>query len=222
MYLVIGGHEVDFVRIPRKIVELETGARIEVQPFAMSKRCVTVGLYRAFQEATKYVTVAEKNGQKVRVGTKGLQLEGKLYYDNELIEHLPPEERLTEPAFCMSYVDAMSLCEWAQVYLPTEAQWLAGSLIDDRVYDIEGGEECPWYDKKARRSSAMLEKLENALVQAQLELTATLTDDGRVVVRGEPWYFRRPDWRSTQGSPYLVGPDQWGLLISFRVCTEVK
>lgn len=205
MFLALGGCLIQLIDIRKKVIELEDGTLVEVEPFAISKTCVSVAMYRAFQAATGYLTISEKRG-------------GKLYYDNELIEHLSPEQRLQESAYCMCLEDALHFCHWADVRLPTEAEWIAGNLIDDRIYDICGGEDCPWYDTRTRRPSAAFEKLENVLSHGSgPELTSTRAKDGRVVVRGSPRHYREADWR-TQFSRHLVPPDKPDLLTSFRVC----
>jgi hypothetical protein len=231
MYLSVGGMSVEFVEIPGKAVEFEDGRTVNVDPFAISRGCVTVGMYRGFQEATQYVTVSERR-------------DGKLYYENELIEHLSPDERMNECASCMSFVDATYFCEWGGVRLPTEAEWLAASLIDERIYDIDAGEECPWYDRVTKRICVNCERA--LFPSGQWELTASrerepplrgvqlrirriqehfglrppaVVGDDResIVVHGGPWFFRQANWRSDPNR-CLYRDNESGLLVCFRIC----
>jgi hypothetical protein len=194
---------IQFINIPRKVVEFEDGHTVAVEPFVVSKRFVTVGMFDAFQKATGHVTTSERKG-------------GKVFRYNEVIEHMSRTARLNAPAFCVSFTDALRFCEWAEVRLPSEAEWLAASLFDDRVYDVDGGEECPWCDK---RRNIIKSKLPEVSESAGEEWTATRTENGLVVTRSGPIYFRDADWRSAVSDyRYLRKPDEWDLLLSFRVC----
>jgi hypothetical protein len=194
-----------FLDIPGKTVEFEDGRTATVEPFAISKRAVTVALFEAFEKATGYVTAAERSEA------------AKLFRVNEVIEHMTPADRLQAPAYCVSFLDALAFCEWAEVRLPTEAEWLAASLIDDRVYDLKAGEPCPWCDA---RGNLIMDKLQDALeFFASKEWTSTRLPNGLVTVRGGPVYFRDNEWRNDlRSNRSFRKPEEWDLLTSFRVC----
>ncbi len=105
------------------------------QPFYLSKYETTVGQFRRFVEATKYVTDIEKNGG------------GNAHDEKAVWKHRPGTEwrkpgfagpfalKDEHPVVHVSHADSLSFCKWLQgrpdmptgfglVYsLPTEAQW---------------------------------------------------------------------------------------------------
>ena len=108
---------------PRHRVEITKG-------FSIAKTEVTVGQFKAFVSATKYVTTAEKSG-----GALGWFPEEKNYVDRF---HLDPaitwktpgfEQSDDHPVVCVSWQDAVAFCGWlskkeGKTYrLPTEAEW---------------------------------------------------------------------------------------------------
>jgi hypothetical protein len=193
-----------FVDIPSKSIEFEDGTIVDVEPFSVSKRCTTVAAFEAFVRSTGYVLQSEKLGK------------GKTFRLNELIEHVSPQERLNQPAFCVSFVDAIHFCQWAKVRLPTEAEWLAGSLIDMRIYPVGGGQDCPWMERGKLRVTALPGY---ALRPSEIELTGTCRSDGLVVARSGPWYFREADWREVvEDRRHFLDTREVDLVVSFRVC----
>lgn len=194
-----------FIEIAGKEVEFENGTMTSVRPFTVSKSCVTVDLFGRFKEETGYLTLSE-------------QLGGKSYRSNELIEHFSEEERLAQPAFCMSFRDAISFCDWAGVRLPSESEWLAASLVDYHVYDTARKHFPPWCGPGGRLPSPLPD---NAIELAQHELTSDTIGGGTVVVRGGPRYYRITGWRGHVNiNRIFFGPGEWDLLNSFRVCTR--
>lgn len=190
---------VDYVDIPSKTVEFEDGRVTTVLPFRVSKSCVTVGELLDFQRATGYLTLAERDRH------------GKPFYLNELVEHIPEQDRAGAVAFCLSFLDAVRYCEWAGMRLPSEAEWLAAAIIDERIYDPEVRANYPRPQPSGGCGAASLEG-------GQCEFTSTQTEGGLFVVRAGPWYFRDVDWREYVDSHRrLVLPDEWDLFHCFRV-----
>jgi hypothetical protein len=122
-----------FIDVAAKTIEFEDGRAEIVEPFAVAKYCVSIRLFESFQRATGYVTDSER-------------VDGKEYRINEIVEHFSERERPDQPAYCVSWSDARHFCDWAGVRLPTEAEWLAASLIDMGIYDRDRGEYPPWCD----------------------------------------------------------------------------
>jgi formylglycine-generating enzyme required for sulfatase activity len=194
-----------FLDIPGKTVEFEDGRTATVEPFAISKRAVTVALFEAFEKATGYVTAAERSEA------------AKVFRVNELIEHMSPAERLQAPAYCVSYLDALAFCDWAEVRPPTDAEWLAASLIDEHVYDLDEGEPCPWWDAARRR--LIRDNMPETLEFAGWEWTSTRLPNGLVTRRRGPKYFRTIRGQTDPRNNRSFGkPEEWDLFASFRVC----
>jgi len=188
-----------FIAVARKVVELEDGSRIEVEPFEIAKYTVSIGQFEQFTQETGYKTIAE-------------QRDYETFRNNQFIGEIPARKRFSQAAFCISYVDAVVYCEWARVRLPTEAEWVAAAVIDDRVYDD---------DAELRRRYPELEKDPTAILKGCSEMTGTVVNGRRgqrVIVRDGPYLVRSrrswpsPHYRSGRSLTDCEGP------IVFRVC----
>lgn len=112
------------------------------QPYYLGKYEVTVAQFRAFADATKYVTVSEKESRGW--GWKN----GKWDWAAELTWRTPGFEQTPDhPVVFITWQEAQDFCNWATkttgrtVRLPTEAEW---------EYAARGpqGRKYPWGDKE--------------------------------------------------------------------------
>jgi len=95
--------------------------------FRISQQEVTVGQFRAFVQATGYVTEAERSG----TGCNGLDLAtGSVVKRPEWVWTSPGFFQTDQhPVVCVSWNDAMEFCRWLSLettsicHLPTEAEW---------------------------------------------------------------------------------------------------
>ena len=88
----------------------------------------------------------------------------------------------TLPVSLVSYQDALAYCEWAGVRLPTEEEYLAAMILDDRIF--------PRGHPDAARLQEELFLSPRALRGTWLNFTSTTAPDGRVVCRYGPLMLR--------------------------------
>jgi hypothetical protein len=69
-----------FISVPRKVVELEDGSKVEVQPFEIAKYTVSIGQFERFTQETGFKTIAE-------------QRDDETFRDNQFIGHIPADKR---------------------------------------------------------------------------------------------------------------------------------
>ena len=115
--------------VPSKTVEFEDGQQAAVAPFSIAWSPVTVGQIEDFVAATGYVTSAER--QEI----------SNTFRDHTCLSGISKRDLKNAPAACVSYLDASAYCQWANARLPTEGEWIAASLIDDRVFDRDAARE---------------------------------------------------------------------------------
>lgn len=96
------------------------------KPFYLSATEVTVGQFRQFVEATKYVTEAEHDGQGAfDVGSK-IRRPSIVWHK---MSEVGSENSDDYPVCCVSWEDARQFCEWLgnvegrEYRLPTDAEW---------------------------------------------------------------------------------------------------
>jgi hypothetical protein len=188
-----------FIHVPAKQVRLHDDSLAQVDEFWIAKRPVTIERFNAFEEATGYVSAAERMEPTHN------------YRENSTLAMIPQHKRGTLPARFLCYLDAAAYCEWKGARLPSEAEWLAAWLIDDRVYEGEA----------AARRFEEISAMDDALADGGTELTATIVEVGagkRVVVRQGPNYYREPRTRSNDAYNRLLKSLGYFEMVQFRVC----
>jgi hypothetical protein len=188
-----------FIHVPAKQVRLHDDSLAQVDEFWIAKRPVTIEQFNAFEEATGYVSAAERMDPTHN------------YRENSTLAMIPQRKRGTLPARFLCYLDAAAYCEWKGARLPSEAEWLAAWLIDDRVYD----------DESAERRFEEISEMDDALTDDGTELTANIVEIGagkRVVLRRGPFYCRCRWTRSTDAYDRSLKSLGYFEMVQFRVC----
>ena len=105
----------------------------------------------------------------------------------------------------------MAYCEWAGVRLPTEEEYLAAMILDDRIF--------PRGHPDAARLQEELFLSPRALRGTWLNFTSTTAPDGRVVCRYGPLMLRYQGVPLTDPrSRIIVAPDTFAGGVAIRVC----
>jgi sulfatase modifying factor 1 len=122
-YSVMLSESVPWGEAPQHWVQLTKG-------FEIAATEVTVGQFRAFVEATEFVTDAEKNGNATGFDPKREYSPKWLLIDPKFTWKSPGFEQGDDhPVVCVSWKDAQAYCAWLSrkegrtLRLPTEAEW---------------------------------------------------------------------------------------------------
>jgi hypothetical protein len=183
-----------------KSVTFEDGRIVEVAPFRICRSRVTLGEFERFTRQTGYVTTAETAGDNIS------------FRHNEVIEAVNARDRRNVPVSVVSFPDVLGYCKWASVRLPTEAEWLAASLIDDRIMDRDGVQRF-LFDDHGKFAS---DRFPTALKDLASEWVIGEAPDGEAVVRHGPHYMREVGWEA-RASRSFWPVNSYDLTVGFRV-----
>lgn len=100
------------------------------KPFEIAVHEVTVGEFRKFVEATKFVTDAERTGGALGFFPDEKDATRRFHVDPKITWQSPGFEQTdAHPVVCVSWNDAVAFCDWlskkeSRTYrLPTEVEW---------------------------------------------------------------------------------------------------
>jgi formylglycine-generating enzyme len=105
---------------------------IDWQPvgtFDIARTETTVGQFRRFVDATRTVTIAERNGGGEVYENGWVRKDGWTWRTPFGGGRAAADD---EPAVHVTYAEAQAFCRWAGARLPTDAQWLAAAYSEQR------------------------------------------------------------------------------------------
>lgn len=166
----------DWIAISAQDVELENGEIVRTEACDMMKTAVTVRMFREFARQSGHVTKAEQSEDTNEVLT---------YCKNGYNADDDGRVRDDASACCISRNDAEAFCRWFGVKLPSEAQWLAGALVTNRLIPFDG-----------LAGELAAGTVEHRLENDGIELTDTRGPNGLgVVARSGPMVAKYPGWQ---------------------------
>ena len=187
-----------FVRVPARTVQFEDGSRVFVENFEIRQSPITIAEFEQFTLSTGYLTDAERADCP------------SSFRDNFAANEFKVRERASLPANYLTFNDAEAFCRYHHTRLPTEAEFLAAALLDDKVYSEITNE--------MRQRLHIAQERGEAEFLAGKEFTSTAEVDGRIVVRGGPFYFLLRGWESSlKYHRQLVDRDYYSSSLRFRI-----
>ncbi|MEZ6044907.1 MAG: SUMF1/EgtB/PvdO family nonheme iron enzyme [Planctomycetaceae bacterium] len=201
----------NFVSIPERTIEYENGKKQKVNSFEIATACVSIDQFKAFQQATGYVTDGELLYQQDE------EMTSYRYFDNDIILGVPDFQLGTMAACCMTFRDADSFCKYFNYRLPTEDEWMAASLVVDGVYHTDRRNKDKW-PEIWNGKGLILEKLPYFLDNICGNITSTFVATKNVSRYGPLWFkdTRWLEWETFNRR--LSDIDEIELDRCFRVC----
>ena len=187
-----------FVLMRGRTATFEDGRRMAVGAFSIRRASITAGEFQSFIDSTRYEPTA-----------------GILFGFDETMESIHAEDLPNVPAHNVSFDDALAYCEWARLRLPTEAEWLAAAILDERIMD-----QVQYQDFLFGKSGRFdVEKHPEAILISGPEWVVGDAPPGDAVVRSGPCYVRRIGWEK-QPNRYLWPRGTCDITLGFRVCSD--